>query len=168
MRKLMLAALVAAVSACSTPYQPEGLGGGYTDTPLAQDTYQVDVRGNGYTSADKVRKIGLVRAADITLTHGYSKFIILGADSETDHKFGGMLPGTYNATTYGSAYGVGNTAYGSATTTGYYTPPTPIIITNERARFVIKLIKDDAPEASNALDAHGIIAQYGADVGYGR
>jgi len=105
-------------------------------------------------------------SADIALSHGYSKFVILGADAEKDRKFGGMLPGTYNSTTYGSAYGVGNSVYGSATTTGYYTPATPIIITNERARFVIRLIPNDAPGASNALDAHGIIAQYGAEVGY--
>ena len=84
MRKLLLAVVMAAVAGCSTTHNPEDIGGGYSDLPLAQDSYQVDVRGNGYTSADTVRKIGLVRAANITISRGYDKFIILGADGRTE------------------------------------------------------------------------------------
>src|SRR5215813_12674361 len=127
MRKLLLAVVMAAVAGCSTTHNPEDIGGGYSDLPLAQDTYQVDVRGTGYTSADTVRKIGLVRAADIAISHGYDKFIILGADGRTEQA-------------------------------------TPIIITNNRGRFVIKLIKDEDPLASNALDARKVIATYGPEV----
>jgi hypothetical protein len=42
--------LILNASACSTPYQKEGLTGGYTDKYLGDDKWMITVRGNGYTS----------------------------------------------------------------------------------------------------------------------
>ena len=43
LRFLVVLSVLSGLS-CSTSYKEEGLGGGYSDTPLAANMYRVDVR----------------------------------------------------------------------------------------------------------------------------
>ncbi len=65
LRVLPLSA-AAFLAACATSYQPDGFSGGYSDMKLGENVWQVDFRGNGYTSSARARDFSLLRAAEIT------------------------------------------------------------------------------------------------------
>ncbi len=68
--------LAGMLSACgSTPYQPEGLTGGYTDSKIDSTTWAVKFGGNGYSSMDEVFVFWLYRCAEITVREGYTHFV---------------------------------------------------------------------------------------------
>jgi hypothetical protein len=62
---------------CATPYTGSGLLGGYSDTALAPDVYRISFQGNGYTSQERTQDFAILRAADLTLSHGYRYFGII-------------------------------------------------------------------------------------------
>jgi hypothetical protein len=109
-------------ASCATPYQPQGLTGGYSDFLTAPDEATIIFHGNGYTPAERVVLMTALRCAEVTLQHGYRYFIITGA-ADVSNRSSFTTPGY--ATTYGSAnaYGFGSfaTAYGTSYTT--VTPP---------------------------------------------
>jgi hypothetical protein len=79
---------------CATPYQAGGLRGGYTQTRLEDNVFQVSFQGNAYVSAERVADYTLLRSAEVTLEQGFSHFAIVNsAGFET----GGVLV-TQNAT----------------------------------------------------------------------
>lgn len=65
------------VSSCATPYQAKGLGGGYDTTWLNPEALSVSVRGNGFTSPDRVRDIALLQAAEQAKAKGFAYFRII-------------------------------------------------------------------------------------------
>ena len=73
MRKAIIL-LVFFLSGCITPYQKMGLGGGYSDMALSEDTYKVTFRGNSDTSQEYVQNMLLRRCAEITIQNGYKYF----------------------------------------------------------------------------------------------
>jgi len=81
MRTFFVCAVFAELLAgCATPYQPVGAMGGFDEVRLASDLYRVSVQGNGYTSDERAYQIMLLRAAELTLANGYSKFALLEED----------------------------------------------------------------------------------------
>jgi hypothetical protein len=113
--KLVLPATLALILAsCATPYASSGFLGGYSDTVLAPDVYRISFQGNGYTSKERTQDFAMLRAAELTLSHGYRYF---GLINESEGGRGGVIntPG-YSYTT-GNAFAIGNTVYGSAHTT---------------------------------------------------
>ncbi len=104
------------IGGCATTYQRVGLTGGYSETQLGENVFQVSFRGNGYTSYQRTSDFSLLRSAEVALENGYNYFIIV--DSEKYSKTGTYTTPTRSYTT-GSAYDYGNYAYGSATTTTY-------------------------------------------------
>lgn len=104
------------IGGCATTYQRVGFTGGYSETQLGENVFQVSFRGNGYTSYQRASDFSLLRSAEVALENGYNYFIIV--DSEKYSKTGAYTTPTRSYTT-GSAYGYGNYAYGSATTTTY-------------------------------------------------
>ena len=113
---IFIAIVAIVLSGCATPYQRVGFTGGYSETQLGDNIFQVSFRGNGYTSRDRASDFALLRSAELALEHGFRYFVIIeskqGAKIETY-----TTPSTSYTT--GSAYGYGNYAYGSATTTTY-------------------------------------------------
>ncbi len=70
-----------ALAACATTYGPARVGkvGGYSDTQLGPTSYEVRAAANG--PADRFAPImALYRAAELTLGHGYSHFLVTHAD----------------------------------------------------------------------------------------
>jgi hypothetical protein len=146
--KLILTAALALITAsCATPYQSKGFVGGYSDTALAPDVYRISFRGNRYTSKDRAQDFALLRAADLTLSHGYRYFCIV---NETEGGRHGLIntPG-YSYTT-GNAYALGNMVYGSAHTT--YVPGVSIPVFKPESGLLIQCFRERPPGAF-ALDA---------------
>jgi hypothetical protein len=78
---------------CVTTYKSEGFGGGYTDLPLGQNRYRIEVRGNGFTSKRRVQNIAMVRAADLSLQNNFEYFYVL--DSASDERIRGANVDSY-------------------------------------------------------------------------
>ncbi len=79
------------ILSCATPYQKEGLLGGYSEKELAKDIYLVKFRGNGYTDLEMAQFYALRRVGDLGLEKGYKYFTIL----QTNEGFS-ELPIVYN------------------------------------------------------------------------
>jgi hypothetical protein len=87
--------------------------------PLAQDTIQITSAAALACGGEGAQKVAFQRAAVETIRRGYDRFVILGADAQSDRHVLGYTP-TYGRTT-GSAtstlYGRTATTYGSSNTT---------------------------------------------------
>lgn len=110
----ILALLVVVLSGCATTYQHKSFTGGYSETQLGENIFQVSFRGNGYTSRERASDFSLLRSAEVAMENGFRYFVIV--ESEKDTKVDAYTTPTTSYTT-GSAYGSGNYAYGNATTT---------------------------------------------------
>ena len=70
-------AATAALTGCATPYQAEGLTGGYKDKPIDDQTLHVQFWGNGYSTQQMVHKYFLYRCAELTQQHGFKYFMVV-------------------------------------------------------------------------------------------
>ncbi len=111
---LPLLILSALLMGCATAYQSDGFSGGYSETQLGENIFQVSFSGNGYTRGERASNFALLRSAEVTTENGFRYFIIVEAGK--DASLATYTTPTHSYTT-GSVYGYGNTAYGSATTT---------------------------------------------------
>jgi hypothetical protein len=117
MRNIFVYILIAILlSGCATSYQRKSFTGGYSETQLGENIFQVFFKGNGYTSRERAFDFSMLRSAELTLENGFRYFIIVQA--EKDSKVSAYTTPSTSYTT-GSAYGTGNYAYGNATTTTY-------------------------------------------------
>ena len=101
---------------CATTYHRVGLTGGYSQTQLGENIFQVSFRGNAYTGRERASDFSLLRSAELALKHGFTHFIIIDSVQHTKQSIH-TTPTTSRTT--GSAYSSGHGAYGSATTTTY-------------------------------------------------
>ena len=152
-----LVGLAVLLTACATPYEPRGLTGGFSETRLDSNTFRVDFTGNGFTSRERVDVYLLRRAAELTLEHGFDYFVIVDAGTERQDALV-TTPGSYTATTTGSAYRDGSTAYGTATTTGVYTPGVTVPITKYGASSMIQVFRGNKPAGvAGAFEARDVL-----------
>lgn len=144
------------LAGCATPYQTQGLTGGFSETQLDQNVFRVSFRGNAYTSSERAADFTLLRSAELAIENGYGYFIIV--DTEKYSQTGAYTTPTTSYTT-GSVHGSGDYAHISATTTTsggqtyFYSRPrstNTIILFNERpevdamvydASFVVRSIR---------------------------
>lgn len=77
--------MLAVVAGCATPYQPDGLGGGYSDNFIDGRTVSVSFNGNRFTARNEVELDLLYRCAEITHKSGYDYFVLLDPDTEVRH-----------------------------------------------------------------------------------
>jgi len=84
-RGLLLCVTVLLLSACATPYQPIAttVAGGYSSTRLSEAVFDVRFNGNGFTNPKRAYDFAFLRAAEITLEHNYSYFVLIGHQDET-------------------------------------------------------------------------------------
>ena len=134
-----------------TPYQANGLGGGYSEMAMNKNTYQVSFEGNRYTSSDTVKKYLLRRCAELTLNKGYKYFIIVAAkvdEYDQDHELPTTVDtsetGWYSGGIFGGGYS------GDATTT--ITPGAAWTSSAYTAHAIIKMLNNNKT-APNAFDA---------------
>lgn len=82
---------------CSTGYNKKGLKGGYSETQVDSNVYEVTFIGNGYTSMERASDFNLLRCAELTLGNGYNYFVVKNQGDRSNQ--------TYMMNNYG-----GNTA----------------------------------------------------------
>ena len=116
MNRVLIALAALSLLACATPYQPRGGMGGFSETQLDQNVFQVRFAGNGYTSGERASDFTLLRSAELALERGYFWFIIVQSAQGTS--LSTYTTPTQSYTT-SSATVVGDTAYGHSTTTTY-------------------------------------------------
>jgi hypothetical protein len=104
------------LSGCATSYQPKSFTGGYSETRLREDIFEVSFRGNGYTSRERAADFSLLRSAELAIENGFSYFIII--NSEKDASVSTYTSPSTSHTTL-NAYGSGQHMYGNAATTTY-------------------------------------------------
>jgi hypothetical protein len=68
---------------CATPYRPARGGKGYEETRLAPDQFRVSFQGNGQTSSQQANDFALLRAAQLTLEHGFHYFAVIDVTNTT-------------------------------------------------------------------------------------
>jgi hypothetical protein len=104
------------MAGCATGYHAQGFAGGFSETQLDENVFQVTFRGNGYTSGERAADFTLLRSAEVAREHGYGYFIIVEKVDRTGY---GAYTTPATSETTASATSYGNTTYGSATTTTY-------------------------------------------------
>ncbi len=81
---------MALLSGCATAYQRESFTGGYSQTQLGDNIFQVSFKGNGCTSEDRASDYTLLRSAEITLENGFKYFTIV--ESEKNPSLAAIQP----------------------------------------------------------------------------
>lgn len=174
MKKIYISAVLSALAAAScATYTENGLFGGFSETPLASDTFRIQASGNAYTSRNKTNAIAMVRAAEPAQQHGYHRFVVLDFDEWAKTSFY-TSPSTattstnFNATAYGYGYGNYSQAnlYGHANSTTTIDPGQTYAIEKPRTDMVVRFVPNSSQEASRALLATDIFARYGKTAGY--
>lgn len=85
--KYFVVTLCLILSACTTPYGPNGLTGGYQDKKIDDDSYIVSFYGNGHTREQQVWNYWIYRCAELTKQKGYSFFTL-----ETSEQYAVLPP----------------------------------------------------------------------------
>jgi len=94
--------VVLAVSGCATPYQQRGLAGGFSETQLAENVFEVRFSGNGYTSSERASDFALLRSAELSLERGFRYFVV--DDNENDRQISvNTVVTSYGANTYSTS-----------------------------------------------------------------
>jgi hypothetical protein len=77
LRWFVLAVATASLASCATPYQQQGVLGGFDVKELRPDVYRVSFGGNGYTTRESVQVYWLHRCAEVAIERGFTGFEIL-------------------------------------------------------------------------------------------
>lgn len=78
-----LAGLFLLVAGCSaTLYQPMTLDGGYAQTRLGADMFNVVFQGNAHTSWRTAENYALYRSAELSVESGFDYFVVVGGNSD--------------------------------------------------------------------------------------
>jgi hypothetical protein len=85
---LFIAAALLLLAGCTTPYQSQGVTGGFTDIKIDANTWRVKFDGNGYTPKEMVWNYWIYRCAALTIEKGFSALTIESAKNATPPKSG--------------------------------------------------------------------------------
>lgn len=113
MRIALIVFAASLLGACATPYQAQGVAGGFTETQLDRNVFRVTFGANAYTSAQQAEEMALLRSAEVALKHGFTHFVINQGKSSAEYST--YTTPTYSDTTLSSRRG---RAYASTTTYG--------------------------------------------------
>ena len=75
-RLIIFSVIIILLSNCSTPYQPKGRLGGYSEEKMHNELYRVEFSGNASTKPEQVHDFLLYRCAELTNDLGYEYFYI--------------------------------------------------------------------------------------------
>lgn len=104
------------ITGCASPYQPEGFGGGFSETQLDTNVFRISFRGNGLTSTDRAEELALLRSAETTLNNGFTHFALV---SNQTHETTGSFSTPTQSYTTANVTAYNNSAVGMAQTTTY-------------------------------------------------
>jgi hypothetical protein len=143
MKIILSVAIALMLAGCATSYQSKGLMGGYSETQIAPDVFRVSFGGNGYTSGERAQDFTLLRAAELTLQHGFRYFVIVDEKNTTKVSI---------STTPGYAYTSGSFYRGRYVSSSVYSPPTVHASERPQSGLLINCYVEK-PALNNVLDA---------------
>jgi hypothetical protein len=79
---LAAVALLGAGCEAATAYRPMTLDGGYTQTRVGADMFNVVFQGNAHTSWQTAENYALYRSAEVSLESGFDYFVVVGGNSD--------------------------------------------------------------------------------------
>lgn len=88
------AVAAAVLAACTTPYQPAGMGGGFTDRLMSDGRIWVEFTGNGNTPRDLVANMYLYRCAELTAQKGFDVFRSMSPETAAASRGWAVAPST--------------------------------------------------------------------------
>lgn len=168
-RTMIMAGVVLGLGACAsqTPYQAAESKGtpGYYETIVTKDRYRVTFKGNSITDRDTVRDYAMLRAAEVTLEHGFDWFETVDKETDKDTRTttsGGAIGPTFQTTYYTAqscdALGNCDTAVYSATTPTYFGGG--VTTTTSRDSYAvtleIRMGNNPKPDAAAAYEAKSV------------
>ena len=68
------------LSNCSTPYQPKGTLGGYSEEKILTNMYKVEFAGNQHSKPEVIQNYLMYRCAELTQEMGYEYFTIINEE----------------------------------------------------------------------------------------
>ena len=77
---LLIVIVVIFLIACSTPYQPKGALGGYSEEKILDNLYRVEFAGNQHSKPEKIQNYLMYRCAELTQEMGYEYFTIVSEE----------------------------------------------------------------------------------------
>ncbi len=80
------------MTGCATPYQAKGFQGGYVERQLSSDEFWIGFEGNVGLDRKTLKQSLLRQAAEVTLQHGFTHFVV--ADQASRIGFGFMMTPT--------------------------------------------------------------------------
>lgn len=83
---LILASALLLCGCAATPYQPNGLRGGYSEVRLGPDSYTVTFNGNGYSTEAQARSMAMLRGAELCRDAGYGWMAAVKDESKVDRQ----------------------------------------------------------------------------------
>jgi len=90
---LALSACLALAVGCKTPSQARGFEGGFSESQVAEDEFEVTFEGNVGVNTEVLKQSLLRRAAEVTLQHGFTHFDVIGERRQSGLGFV-LRPGT--------------------------------------------------------------------------
>lgn len=160
-------ALVMAACASQTPYQAAERKGapGYYETIVTKDRYRITFKGNSITDRETVRDYAMLRAAEVTMEHGFDWFETVDKETDKDTRTtttGGAIGPSYQTTYYSAqscdALGNCDTAVYSATTPTYVGGGVSTTTSRDSysVTLEIRMGKDPKPDTASAYDAKSV------------
>ena len=114
MRTFVSCLALSILAACATGYHSKGYTGGFSETRLDENVFQVRFNGNAYTSGERASDFTLLRSAELAREHGYGYFVIV--QSRAGYSYSTYTTPTESRTT-ATATTHGNTTNVTARTT---------------------------------------------------
>lgn len=155
MKKLLAFISLLTLAGCATPYAANGLLGGFSETQLGDDLWQISFEGNGYTSKKTTIDYTMLRSAELTLQQGYAYFVVVDKNAFSN---GGAVLSNTTTNFNGSAFRAGNTVYGSGRASSF---GMATVIQYPTANQTIMMLKEK-PEGVLAYNAEMICRSLGA------
>ncbi|MFC1565671.1 hypothetical protein ACFL4B_01850 [Candidatus Neomarinimicrobiota bacterium] len=88
LKLFILFLIVIFLANCSTPYQPKGALGGYSEEKILDNLYRVEFEGNQHSKLEKIQNYLMYRSAELTKEKGFDYFVIVSEERHFDeHSF---------------------------------------------------------------------------------
>lgn len=86
MRNFALLLTITLLIGCTSPYHAKNSQGGYSETQLKPNSFEVRFQGNKSTDPEEAKDFALLRSAELTLEYGYSYFTISEKQDSIEEK----------------------------------------------------------------------------------
>ncbi|AKH68763.1 hypothetical protein IMCC21906_01084 [Spongiibacter sp. IMCC21906] len=103
--KIVFIALTILVAGCSSSYKPMSASGGYAEQKINDNTWQVSYEGRSSSDAVEIKDYAVLRAAELCIEQGYSKFTLTSINDTSRVKTYSYKPFSGSANTLDSCAG---------------------------------------------------------------